>query len=57
VLETGADGKLSCLVQVRSANPVDPAVVAEALAVAVAAAEGGGRPSSPARGEGPVEPQ
>jgi small-conductance mechanosensitive channel len=41
VLETGADGKLACQVQVRSPTAVDPAVVAEALAVAVPAAQSG----------------
>jgi small-conductance mechanosensitive channel len=38
LLEAGAGGKLACQVQVRSATAVDPAVVAEALAVALATA-------------------
>jgi small-conductance mechanosensitive channel len=35
LLELGADGKLACRVQVRSAIAVDPALVAEALAIAL----------------------
>jgi hypothetical protein len=35
-LETGPDGKLAVQVQVRSTAAVDPAVVAEALAQAMA---------------------
>lgn len=36
LLEAGAEGKLACQVQVRSATAVDPAVIVEALAVALA---------------------
>lgn len=52
VLEAGPDGKLACLVQVRSATALEPSVLAEALALAVggmdagAAAPGGSMPTS-----------
>jgi len=42
-LEAGADGKLVCLVQVRSTTAVRPTTVADALALAVAE-DGGRRP-------------
>lgn len=42
VLEAGPDGKLACLVQVRSATAVEPAMLAEALALVVGDGQTGG---------------
>jgi small-conductance mechanosensitive channel len=39
LLQAGADGKLACQVQVRSAASVDPTIVVEALAVALETAQ------------------
>jgi small-conductance mechanosensitive channel len=40
LLDAGPDGKLTCRVQVRSATPIDPSLLAEVLAQAVAEREG-----------------
>lgn len=50
VLQAGPDGKLACQVQVRSATAVEPAVLAEALAMAVG--DGGGLGSDGGGGKG-----
>lgn len=41
VLEAGADGKLACQVQLRSVTAIEPAALAEALALAVGGSDGG----------------
>lgn len=56
VLEAGPDGKLACQVQVRSATAIEPSVLAEALALAVAdpdhGGDGGGGDSGGGGGDG-----
>jgi small-conductance mechanosensitive channel len=41
LLEAGPDGKLACQVQVRSATAIEPAMLAEALALAIADGQAG----------------
>jgi small-conductance mechanosensitive channel len=48
VLEAGKDGKLACQVQVRSTEHVEPAALAEALALAITAATSDGQPPATA---------
>jgi small-conductance mechanosensitive channel len=56
VLEAGPDGKLACLVQVRSPNAVEPAMLADALAMAVGGGALGAPDGSAATSESPQPP-